>query len=272
MLEDVNFPSPLADFGPLQYPVQSQSFHVGDILTISTEIFDGVRLSSVTNFCANSGTNSIKGWSATGCVDAEASLCDEICFNETLSISGLQYCGVSLWFSLGVNPCGDLDLLDPVGDPILELSGGGAFSGLLDLNLSGSFSLFPLDITGFSIAASLCDVINATIQFSDSFEFTGASASARTEIDTGLMQGSVFCSGTVVSGEGVTACILGGTLTYGTTSGGMTWAFSEQPEGFRLTSSTVRIGLKLAPSSFSVSVRFGRSGLAEAVVSLGLSF
>ncbi len=269
MLEDVTFPNPLADFVPLQYTVQSQSFHTGDILTIKTEPVAGVTLTSVTRFCATEATNAIKGWSASGSVDADASLCDEFCFNESLSISGLQYCGLSLWFKLDVNPCGDPALSSPT--PILALTGGGSLSDILSLGITGTFSLFPVNIAGFSLSTTLCDVISVTMQFSELFEMEQLSARAQAPIDTGIMQGSVFAYCTFAGTAGK-ACTVGATLGHGTVSGGLSFMFSEQAGSMRLTGTTARLEFKNAPASFTISVGFGRSGLAQAGFGVGISF
>jgi hypothetical protein len=263
MLEDVTFPSPLEGFVPLQYPVQSQSFHTGDILTITAEPAPGVSLTSVTRFCATEATNVVKGWSGSGSVDADGSCCDEFYFNETLSLSGIQYCGMTLWFRLDVRPC---------DEDVLSLSGGGTLADILDIGLLGSFSLFPLDFSGFSLTATLCDSFTATMQFSESFELLQMSIRGQCAVDTGIMQGSAFAAGTL-SGSGIgKAFTVGATLGHGTVSGGLSFAFSEQAGSLRLTGTTIRLEFKNAPASFTISAGFGRRGLAQAGFGVGISF
>ena len=263
MIEDVEFPNPNADFGPLFYPVQSQSFHVGDILTIAGEPLPGITLTSVTSFCASAKSNAVIGWSARGSVSVTSTLCDTFCFTETISVRGLEYCGVSVWFSLAVNPC---------DDPVLELTGGGAFSGVLDVALSGSFSLLPIDITGFTLSTTLCDTISASIRLSDGFKFEAASLRSQANVDTGIMQGNVFGNCTITSADGVTSCIAGAMLTHGTISAGLSCAFAQQAGSLRLVSTTFNGSYTLAPAVFSISMRFGRYGLVEALLSVGISF
>jgi len=270
MIEDVTFPDPALDFVPLQYPVQDQSFHIGDILLVTSEPYPGVTVTSTTLLCASLETRAVKGWSATGSVDLACSLCDDFCFKETLGISGLEYCGVSLWFNLTLNPLAD-PALDS-GDPIIELSGGGSMSGLWSLGLTGSFSLLPLDITGFSFSTTLCDVISASIQLGEDLNFESASLRSQVGIDTGIMQGSTSATCTIVAGEGVTSLTLGASLTHGTISGGLVWAFVQDSGSLRLGSVTSRFRLDFAPASFAVSVAFGRSGLVQAAITAWLSF
>jgi len=263
MIEDVTFPDPGADFGPLEYETFDQTFHVGDILTVTTDPYPGITLTSTTLFCASLATNAVKGWSARGSVCPTSSLCDDFCFNQRLSLTGLEYCGVSLWFTLGINPC---------DEPILELSGGGAMSGLWSLDLSSAFSLFPLDISGFSFQTTLCDVIDASIQLGEDFSFQSASLRSQANIDTGIMQGSAFSSCTLIAGEGLTALSLGASLTHGTISGSLNWAFCKQNEEIRLGSVTSRLQFRFAPAAISTSLVFGRRGLVRATLSGVLSF
>jgi hypothetical protein len=263
MLEDVTFPNPLTDFVPLQYPVQSQSFHTGDILTIRAEPSAGMALTSVTRFCATEATNVIKGWSAGGSADASGSCCGEnFYFNETLSLTGIQYCGMTLWLKLDVKPC---------DEDILSLSGGGTLSDILDIGLTGSFSLFPISFSGFSLSTTLCDAISATMQFSDLFDLEQLSVRAQVPIDTGIMQGIAFANCTFIGNEGK-ACAIGATLSHGTISGGLSFSFSEQAGSLRLTGTSVRLSFGAAPSSFTITAAFGQKGLAQAGFGVGISF
>jgi len=263
MIEDVTFPDPGTDFEPLEYHLYDQTFHVGDILTVTTFPYSGLTLTSTTLFSASLATNAVKGWSASGSVCPTSSLCGDFSVSEKLSLAGLEYCGVSLWFSLGVNPC---------EDSILELSGGGSAGGLWDLDLTSAFSLFPLDITGFTLSTVLCDAINASIQFAEDFNFESASLRCQTDVDTGIMQGSAFSTCTLINGEGLTGLSFGATLTHGTISGGASWAFGQHEGSLRLLSVTSRLQLTFAPASVVASLTFGRSGLARASLSAVLSF
>jgi hypothetical protein len=263
MIQDVTFPNPGADFVPLQYPVQSQSFHVGNILTVCAEVYPGVTLRSVVNFFANSSSTSVIGWSGQGSVDKESSLCDDFGFSGTLTLTGLQYCGVGIWVSLAVDPC------DP--EPVV-LTGGGTIRGLWDLDITGSFSLFPLSISGFSFSTSICDVIDASFQLSDTFHFESASLRARGTFDTGLMKANVYSSCSFTNGEGFTSLTLGSRLTHGTISGALVGCITKQQESYRLTSVSPSLSFNFSPLAFSVSARFGRSGLVQGLMSLRLVF
>ncbi|MCK5827060.1 hypothetical protein KAH43_00940, partial [Candidatus Bipolaricaulota bacterium] len=261
--QDVTFPNPGRDFVPLEYPVQSQSFHVGNILTMSAEVYPGVTLRSVTNFFADSSSTSVIGWSGRGSVDEEATLCDDFGFSGTLSLSGLEYCGVGIWLSLAVDPC------DPMP---LVLTGGGSIRGLWKLDLSGSFSLFPLSIHGFSFSTSLCDMIDASFQLSEDFKFRSASFRTQAEIDAGIMKGSISASCSYTAANGFTNLSLAGRLTHGTITGGLACGITKQQDSLRLSSVSPSLSFRFTPVTFSVSARFGQSGLVQGLMSLRLVF
>jgi hypothetical protein len=236
---------------------------VGDILTLSTEVYPGVTLRSVTNYFASSSPTSVIGWSARGSVDKEASLCNDFGFTETLTLSGIQYCGVSLWLSLAVDPC------DP--EPLVA-TGGGSISGMWDIDMSGSFSLFPLSISGFSFSTSLCDMIIMSVQLSDTFEFESASFRCQTELDTGIMQGSVYSTCSFTSASGFSLLTIGSSLTHGTISGALVCSIGKEQGTMRLVSVSPSLSFRFTPITASVSARFGRSGLVQGLLSLRLVF
>jgi hypothetical protein len=261
LIEDVNFPDPGADFAPLFYPVQSQSFRYGDILTITAQPFEGISLSSVTCINADQGANSVKGWSASGRAYASCDGCSW--FNETLTLTGLKYSCLSYWLSLYV---------DPWTVPMLRLRAGGSFSGITGLELSGSFTLFPVTLSGFSFSATVCGCAEASISLSDTFDFQSASISFRAELPLGPMRGTFAWSGTVVAGQGLTGFNVSANVNQGTFTGGLSVAISEQLGFYRLTSFTSRLGLTSTPLAVSFSVSFGRTGLQRAVISVGVVF
>jgi hypothetical protein len=264
MIEDVTFPNPYADFGPLTYTaVQSQSFHVGDILTITCEPYPGVTLRSVTHICADGGSRPVKGYSASGRVDAESTMCDELSWNQTLTLTGLEYCGIPFWFSLKVNPC---------SDDILRLSGGGSFSKWGGLELSGSFSLFPLAIGGYSMSFSWCDKVSARVSLSNHFEFLSASVRCRIDIPFGAMKGTFTSAATFASDLEATSISLGVSASQGTFSGGLNVGISQQADTLRLSSVSTNFSMTFTPVRISFSVVFGRTGLRQATVNVGVTF
>jgi len=264
MIEDVNFPSPYADFIPLIYTaVQSQSFHVGDILTLAFTPYPGVTVSSVTNMCADSGSRPVKGYSASGRVSTSSTLCDGCVWNETLTVTGLEYCGFPFWLSLRVNPC---------GDEILRLSGGGSFSKLGSIELSGSFSLFPLLIGGYSFSFSLCDQISAKVSLSKDFEFRSASVRCNIDLPFNSMTGRFTTSAVFGDDLEASSISLGVSASQGTFSGGLNVGISQQQDTLRLSSVSTNIGMTFTPVRISFSVVFGRTGLRQAALNVGVTF
>jgi len=263
MLEDVTFPNPYANFAPLQYPVQSQSFHAGDILTISFEPYPGVTARSVTNLCADSGSRAVKGYSASGRVDADESLCDHCCWDETLSITGLEYCGIPFWLSLKI---------DPTTEDVVRLSGGGSFSKLGDLELSGSFSLFPLLIGGYSFSFTWCDAISASVSLTSDFELTSMSFRGSFDIPFGAMTGRLTSSGAFDETLEATSLSVGVSATQGTFFGGIGVNVTQQSGDLRLSSVSGNLGMTLTPVRVTFSILFARTGLKQASLDVGVTF
>jgi len=257
MLEDVKFPNPNADFVPLQYSVQTQSFHVGDILTITYNPYPGVTVQSITNIRANPGSRPVKGYSAPGRVDIDC------LWNETITVTGLQYQEIPFWLSLRVNPS---------GADILRLSGGGSFSKFGDLELSGSFSLFPLLIGGYSFSFSWCDNISASVNLSNKFKFQTASVRGNIDIPFGSMTGRFTSAITLASPLGLTNISLGASASQGTFSGGLNVGISQQAGELRLSSVSTNFGMTLTPVRLTFSVVFGRTGLRQAILNVGVTF
>jgi hypothetical protein len=263
MVEDVTFPNPSANFVPLQYPVQSQSFHVGDIFSLSFIPYPGVTVRSVTNISANGGSRPVKGYSASGRVDAESTMCDEVSWNETLSISGLQYCGIPFWFSLAVDPC---------GEEILRLTGGGSFSKLGGLELSGGFSLFPILIGGYSFSFSWCEQVSASVSLSNQFEFRSASVRCNIDLPFRSMTGRFTTSAVFGSDLEASSISLGVSASQGTFSGGLNVGISQQADTLRLSSVSTNLAMTFTPVRISCSVVFGRTGLRQAALNVGVTF
>jgi len=262
LLEDVEFPDPGADFGPLTYPLQSQSFRYGSIVTATAEVYPGVTLSSVTNINADGGSNAVKGYSASG--QAYRSCTSESWFNETLTLRGLTYKCIPLWVRVKI---------DPLADPIFDIAGGGALTlDMFDLELSGSISLFPTDISGFSFSGSICDSVHVSVSLSEQLHFQGASLSSSSSLDLGLMSLRISGSTSVVAGEGIPGFNFSASVTQGTFSGGMSVAVSDQQDVYRLTSFSAQFSVTQAPAAYSVSVAFGRTGLKRATFNIGVVF
>ena len=262
LIEDVEFPNPSLDFPGPEYTVQSQAFRYGAILTASAEVYDGVTLRSVTNINADGGTNAVKGHSASG--RAFRSCSNDLWWNQTLSLSGLQYCNLPFWLRLSVSPC---------DDPILDLAGGGSLIlDFFDLELSGSISLFPVDISGFSFTGRICDSISVGVSLSESLDFQSASLMSSSSLDLGLMLLQISGSMQVVAGTGIPGANLSFSATQGAFSGSMNIAISEQAGVYRMTSYTAQFSVNDPPVAYSLSVSFGRTGLKRATVSFGVVF
>ena len=262
MLEDVNFPNPSTDFEPLFYPVQSQSFRVGNILTMTAEPCPGITLKSVTTYCADSGTNRVKDHSASGRVLAECELCDCSHFSETISLHGLEYCGIPYWVSLKI---------DPRLDPVMQLMGGGSFVLFDYYEITGSFSFFPLSLGGLYLHLSN-DCLSATFQVADDFAFTGASLDFSADLEKSWGRMTFQGAGTISAQGSLTAFSINSTLSSGTVSASSGVSFSEQQNRYRLSAIRSALSMTMSPLQFSAAIVFGRTGLTQATLSAGVVF
>jgi len=264
LLEDVEFPNPGVDFPALTYPLQSQSFRYGSIVTASAEVFPGVTLTSVTNINADGGSNAVKGYSASGRAYRACGTRSDSWCNETLTLRGLRYCDVPFWLRVRI---------DPLADPIFDIAGGGSLTlDFFDLELSGSISFFPIDVSGFSFSGNVCDMLSMSISLSEQLVFEAASVSCSTSLDLGLMSLQLSSSCTVVAGEGIPGFSVSASATQGTFSGSMSLNVSDQQGIYRLTSYSAQFSVNAAPAAYSVSVAFGRTGLKRASIGIGVVF
>jgi len=263
MIEDVNFPNPYADFGPLVYEIQSQSFHVGDILTITCEPFPGVTLRSVTNIAADGGSRPVKGYSAPGRVCVDCSMCESPHWNQSFTLTGLEYCGIPFWFRLDVEPC---------GPDILRLAGGGSFSQLGGLELSGSFSLFPLMIGGYNFSFTWNECLSGSVSLSNAFRVLSANVECEIDIPFGAMTGTFTSAATFAQDLGATSIRLGASASQGLFSGSLNVGFSKQQGTLRLSTTSTSLSMTLTPLRISFSVVFSRVGLRQATLDVGVTF
>ncbi|MGC9530200.1 MAG: hypothetical protein ACP5G2_06315, partial [Candidatus Bipolaricaulaceae bacterium] len=91
MVQDVNFPAPGTSFAPLCYPVQSQSFATGSLMSISWRAPAGFHVSLNTGLDASWAGSSVKGYSAVGSVDPGSSFA-RVTFGG-ISIGDIQFYG-----------------------------------------------------------------------------------------------------------------------------------------------------------------------------------
>lgn len=84
VFQDLNFPDPGATFTPLTYAAQSQSFAVGNIFTLSSEIGEGMSLTVQICLGAEPGSFSVKKYSTYGKADPEE-------ISLTISLSNIPF-------------------------------------------------------------------------------------------------------------------------------------------------------------------------------------
>ncbi len=98
IFEDATFPNPGAAYTGTDYGPSDQNFHFGDIIALSGQTTDGVRVEAVTGLCAApDSSNSIKkkSWSGSVCENGEFEFTVEKITISNLSVGGISFRSVT---------------------------------------------------------------------------------------------------------------------------------------------------------------------------------
>jgi len=270
MLDDINFPNPGSSYTPLYYPVQSQSFAVGGITSVSWRAQAGFSMSANIGINASSSGRSVKGYSATGSV-----LPDN--FFARVGISGIKLADMNLGgtefqsvmlgtsFSFTQTPT--------------QTEGTTAFNTTINLSgrlwdkvgIGGSVTLapFPPKFGGVSLSISM-EPFRVAFAL-DTMTLTSMSFSFSTGLNMGAMTGSF---GLTASGleRGMTGLSMRLSLSQGIFSAGTSVAFANRAEKFGFASLGSTLTFRLSPAVVTVQATFGRYGLTRAAVTAGVVF
>lgn len=94
IFEDVTFPNPGAAFTGPSYGAADQNFRFGDIITLSGQTTDGVRVEAVTGLCADpDSSNTIKKrcWSGSVCENGKFEFTVEKITISNLTVGGISF-------------------------------------------------------------------------------------------------------------------------------------------------------------------------------------
>lgn len=279
MLEDVNFPNPGSSFTtripgspytPLYYPVQSQSYALGGLTTVSWRAQAGFSMSANIGVNASQSGRSVKGYSATGSV-----LPDN--FFARIGISGIKLADLNLGgtafqsvmlgtsFSFTQRPT--------------QTEGTTAFNTTINLSgklwdkvgIGGSVTLapFPPKFGGITLSISM-EPFRVAFAL-DTMELKSMSFSFSTGLNMGAMTGSF---GLTASGleRGMTGLSMRLSLSQGLFSAGTSVAFANRAEKFGFASLGSTLTFRLSPAVVTVQATFGRYGLTRAAVTAGVVF
>ena len=289
MFEDVNFPNPGADFGPLIYPAQSQSFGFGDIVTLTGQTVSGITITSTTGFCATLAANTVKKHSAPGSVNPactatlggilvepiEGGAKTPILFDfENISIGGLSVGGVSAGASLNFRPLTGLQFGTSLNYPFMNIA---------TLAFSFSYSAMGGITADDAFAITLASApLNISLSFAGLFELSSANLSFSNTQTLGGLRVSFTGSASVIKDQGLSSVTAGVALTSGTFSANQSVAFTRQVVGFDpmgdpifglgFSRLGVNISLRLSPATFTLSATFGKGGLSQLGIISGFVF
>ena len=271
MLEDVNFPSPGSSYTPLYYPVQSQSFAMGSLTTVSWRAQIGVSVNASIGINASTSGTSIKGYSDTGSV-----LPDN--YFGRFGISGIKLGEIQLYgdttfqnvqlgtsFTLTQNPT-QTEATTAFNTTI-------SLSGQLwdNVGISSSITLAPYPPSFGGVTLSItCEPFRLAFAL-DTMTLTSMSASISSGLNMGAMTGSWGASATGLE-RGMTGASVRLSLAQGIFSAGTSVSFATRGEAFGFASWASTLTFRLSPAVVTVQATFGRYGLTRAAVTAGVAF
>jgi len=269
MLDDINFPNPGSSYTPLYYPVQSQSFAVGSLISDSWRAQAGFSMSASLGINASSSGRSVKGYSATGRV-----LPDN--FFARIGISGIKLADMNLGgtaFQSVMLGTSFAFTKSPAGTESTSFNTTINLSGKLwdKVSISGSVTLapFPPKFGGVTLSISM-EPFRVAFAL-DTMELKSMSFSFSTGLNMGAMTGSF---GLTASGleRGMTGLSMRLSLSQGLFSAGTSVAFASRAEKFGFASLGSTLTFRFSPAVVTVQATFGRYGLTRAAVTAGVVF
>jgi len=270
MLEDVNFPNPGSLYTPLYYPVQSQSFALGGLTSVSWRAQAGFSMSANIGVNASQSGRSVKGYSATGSV-----LPDN--FFARVGISGIKLADMNLGGTAFQSVM--LGTSFSFTQTPTQTEGTTAFNTTINLSgklwdkvsIGGSVTVapFPPKFGGVSLSISM-EPFRLAFAL-DTMTLSSMSFSFSTGLNMGAMTGSF---GLTASGleRGMTGLSMRLSLSQGIFSAGTSVAFANLAEKFGFASLGSTLTFRLSPAVVTVQATFGRYGLTRAAVTAGVVF
>lgn len=260
MFQDVNFPDPASSFGPLYYPVGSQSYAWGSLTYISWQA-EVTSLSGVIGFDAAQAPTSVKGYSAVGRVNPGNLF-------VTLSVNGICLGDMNYGsFTLCDARVGASGTFTPTPSVTVHFSGRVSDQA----SVGASVTLLGPGPQVGSVTLSLSSGPFQTTIALDPLAVTGLSASAGTSLSLGSMTGAWNVSATGLE-RGLTGLALRLSVSQGLFSAGTSVAFATRGEDFGFASLGTQLTFRISPGVLSVQATFGRYGLTRAAVSTGVTF
>ena len=269
MLEDINFPNPGSSYTPLYYPVQSQSYAVGSLVTASWRAQGGFSMSANIGVNASQSGRSVKGYSATGSV-----LPDN--FFARVSISGIKLADMNLGgteFQSVMLGTSFAYTKPPTGTETTRFSTAINLSGRLwdKVSISGSVTLapFPPKFGGVTLSISM-EPFRVAFAL-DTMELKSMSFSFGSGLNMGAMTGRFSMTASGLE-RGMTGLSMRLSLSQGLFSAGTSVAFANRAEKFGFASLGSTLTFRFSPAVVTVQTTFGRYGLTRAAVTAGVVF
>ncbi len=268
MMDDVNFPNPGSAYTPLYYPVQSQSFAIGSLISASWRAQMGVSVSTSLGLNASSSGKNIKGYSAAGSVVPGN-------YFARFGISGIKLGDIQLFgttlqaVTLGT---GFTYRKSPT-----QTYGATAFAATISLSgqlwdnvsVSSSITLRPATFGGITLSIT-AEPFRLAFAL-DTMTLNSMSASISSGLSMGAMTGSWGISATGLE-RGLTGASVRLSLAQGIFSAATSVSYATRGETFGFASWASTLTFRFSPAVVTVQATFGRYGLTRAAVTAGVAF
>ncbi|MFC2079627.1 hypothetical protein ACFLSZ_06575 [Candidatus Bipolaricaulota bacterium] len=270
MLDDINFPNPGSSYTPLYYPVQSQSFAVGSLISASWRTQMGVSASASLGFNASSSGRSIRGYSSTGSVIPGN-------FFARIGVSGIKLTDIpipgTMFQSVLLGTSFSFTKLPTESEGSTAFSSTISLSGQLwdNVGISGSITLRPLPAAFGGVTLSITAEPFRLAFTLDTMTLSSMSASISSELNIGAMTGSWGASFTGLE-RGLTGASVRLSLAQGIFSAATSVSYATRGEKFGFASWASTLTFRFSPAVVTVQATFGRHGLTRAAVTGGVSF
>jgi len=270
MLEDVNFPNPGSSYTPLYYPLQSQSFAMGSLTSVSWRAKIGVSVSTDIGINASRSGASVKGYSAVGRVVPGNMYAR---FNVSgiklgdIQLYGTSFQSVQLGTGFAITKTATQTTSTTAFNTTISLSGQ-----LWDnVGISSSITLRPMPATFGGVTLSItADPFRLAFAL-DTMTLNSMSASVSSGLSMGAMTGSWGASATGLE-RGMTGASVRLSLAQGIFSAATSVSYATRGEQFGFASWASTLTFRFSPAVVTVQATFGRYGLTRAAVTAGVAF
>jgi len=275
VFQDLKFPNPAADYNPPgapdRYRAADQSFALGSLITLSSDMGMGMRLTAQMCLGAEPGAFTVKKHSVSGRANPDA-------MHLTVSLTNIGF--PCPWC---IGPFSNLRgaivaKIQPTDAPFVSLTGSVSLTMYEKATIGTSFTVgltSGLTWGGFSVGIPTeFGTLNLQFDASGGFRSASLNMSYRHQFNFGWTSGSCSATATATLDRGITGASFNLSLSQGllTSSYTLTYSWRSDIGTIAFSGLHVRFALNLSPVQIGFALTFGRGGLAQFGVTVGYVF